>query len=312
MTGKSWGLDIRVWDVGLGTAIWADAASRDVMIDMGATDFYPFKHLDSYGQVNEVDLMIVTHPHQDHIRDVVHYDEVGFNISHLLRNSDHDEILEERVQEEDDESYLEIAKSYQNFVSRYQGEGSIDPTSEEFARGATFTCYFLNASEAPDGERYKRMNNMSVITVVERYGFKFVSTGDVMDDGLETIVENHPDIMDAVEDAHVLMAPHHGRNSGYLYEFVDHVNPTVAFISDKTDNGNNATAYSNLPEGQKAKNEITGEFTDEERKSLTTRNDGRLRVRANTATDWEISFRRQYAEERASRSTASNYHGRAD
>ena len=77
MTATIWGLDIRVWDVGQGTAIWADAASRDVLIDLGATEFSPLEHLDVRSGIETVDLLIVTHPHKDHIRDIVRYDDVA-------------------------------------------------------------------------------------------------------------------------------------------------------------------------------------------------------------------------------------------
>jgi len=78
--GKSMGMDLRVWDVGRGTAIWTDAASRDVLIDLGATEFSPLEHLDARSSINTVELLIVTHPHKNHIRDIVRYVDVEFSV----------------------------------------------------------------------------------------------------------------------------------------------------------------------------------------------------------------------------------------
>lgn len=311
MSSKSWGLDIRMWDVGLGDAIWANAASRDVIIDMGATSFSPLEHVESKTGVRTVDLMIVTHPHEDHIRDVVRYDDLDLRVSHLRRNKAHDALLEDKIEEEDDDHYLEIAGSYEVFVSKFTGPASIDPASEDFAEGATFRSFQLDRTDV-DGPRYKQMNNLSLITVIERYGFKLVTAGDLMTQGIETIIDDREDIMAAIADADVLIAPHHGRDSGYVNEFVDHIDPHIVFISDKPDNGNNASAYNRKPTGVRVLNERTGEVSDDPRNAITTRNDGRLRVRANTREDWLISYYPHYAKDRAHGSMAQSRRNIAD
>lgn len=285
MTGKVWGLDLRLWDVKRGTAIWADAADKDVFIDMGASDFSPLKHLsDRYG-VREINYMIVTHPHQDHIEDIVRYENLDLRVSTLCHNSATTPLLEANIDEEDDETYLNIATSYQEFLTRFTEPSSIDPTSGDWAQGATFTTFCLNA-ENVSGSRYKNMNNLSVMTVVKRAGFKLVTAGDILKSGLETMMEDS-EVREAVADADVLIAPHHGRESSYHSEFVDKVDPQITLISDKSDDGNNHDAYYQCS-GTVVYNERNEEPV--KRNVLTTRQDGRLRVRANTSDDWAVSF----------------------
>ena len=38
--------------------------------------------------------------------------------------------------------------------------------------------------------------------------------------------------MNAIENADILLAPHHGRESGYNVDFVNHVNPRLTVVSD--------------------------------------------------------------------------------
>lgn len=301
MTGKVWGLDLRLWDVGRGSAIWADAADKDVVIDMGATgDFSPLVRIsDRYG-VNHVNYMIVTHPHRDHIEDVVRYNDLGIRVSTLCHNPDATPLLETNMwEEDDDESYLEVAEAYKEFLDRFTQPSDIDPTSEDWARGTTFTTYSLSSGDV-SGQRYERMNNLSILTVIERSGFKLVTAGDLLEGGLETMMER-AEVRDSVANADVLIAPHHGRKSSYQKDFVDLVDPQLVLISDKPDEGNNHSAYYDNP-GTEVYNESTQEYVD--RNALTTRQDGRLRVRANTSTDWKVSFYPRYAERKAKGSMA--------
>lgn len=285
MTGKVWGLDLRLWDVKRGTAIWADAGDKDVVIDMGASDFSPLEHVSARHSVREINYMIVTHPHQDHIEDVVRYDDLSIQVSTLCHNPATSPLLQANINEEDDETYLNIATSYQHFLSRFTQPSSIDPTSDEWAQGTTFTTYSLELDDV-SGSRYEKLNNLSVMTIIERYGFKLVTAGDILKDGLATMMADRK-VRRAVSNADVLIAPHHGRESSYLKDFIEEVEPQIVLISDKADDGNNHEGYYQIPGGT-VYNEVAQEKVD--RNTLTTRQDGRLRVRANSKHDWLVSF----------------------
>lgn len=302
MTGKIWGLDLCLWDVRRGTAIWAKAADKDVVIDMGASDFSPLEHIsDRYG-VNEINYMVLTHPHKDHIEDVLRYEDLDLHVSTLCRNRATDDLLQAQINEEDDDTYLEIATTYQDFASRYCHESSINPESPNWAEGTTFTTHALGIDDV-SGSRYKKMNNLSVMTVIERHGFKLVTTGDILKSGLEILMEDSS-VRNSVADADVLIAPHHGRESSYLPEFVNLVDPQMVLISDKSDNGHNHSAYYTFP-GAQVYNERDGEYED--RRTLTTRKDGRLRVRANHEGDWLVSYFPRFESRKAKGAMAKAY-----
>ena len=85
------------------------------------------------------------------------------------------------------------------------------------------------------------------------------------------------DFKEAVKDAWVLVAPHHGRESGYHEEFVDLVKPDITIISDKSKTDTSASKkYSNKSKGYKVNNKLTEK--KEDRYCLATRKDGNIEV----------------------------------
>jgi competence protein ComEC len=85
------------------------------------------------------------------------------------------------------------------------------------------------------------------------------------------------DFRDAVKDAWVLVAPHHGRESGYYEDFVNLVNPYITVISDTNKGETSAVSkYYLKSKGYKVNNKLTGE--KEDRYCLTTRKDGNIEV----------------------------------
>lgn len=82
----------------------------------------------------------------------------------------------------------------------------------------------------------------------------------------------------AVEDADVLVAPHHGRESAYHSDFVSLVNPRLTIISDtaKSD-ASAADKYSAMSRGWS----VNGK----DRKCITTRNDGNIEVEFGESPD---------------------------
>jgi len=300
MTSGTYGLDIRMWDVELGTAMLAKAADKTVVIDLGASGFSPMQHISERHKISEIDYMVITHPHEDHIRDILQLINEGIHVKILARNEDTRPLIEQKIEEENNDCYVDIAQNYLDWTNKYKNPASEDPSSNEWADGATFSTYYLDIDDVKNISkvRYKQMNCLSIITIIEREGFKMISCGDVLNEGIEKIMDERQDIMNAIEDAHVLVAPHHGRESGYNSELLDHINPDIVLISDKTDNGDNANGYYQKPDGIPVYDEPDQEWTGP-RTVLTTRNDGRLRVRANHKDSWIVSYYDQFSDRKA-------------
>lgn len=95
------------------------------------------------------------------------------------------------------------------------------------------------------------------------------------------------DFKSAVSNADILVAPHHGRESAYLYDFVSLVNPRLTIISDTRKTEASAVdKYTQMSRGWELTNS-NGERV--ERKCLTTRKDGNIKVDFGESDDAKYS-----------------------
>lgn len=127
-------------------------------------------------------------------------------------------------------------------------------------------------------------NNLSVVTVVSFGSFKLVTCGDIEKNGFMELLVNQKDALNAVKDADVLIAPHHGRDNGYDAEIVKHINPALVVFSDshiQYDTQSTVGKYYSIARGAK----IVG---GSDRKVLTTRNDGHVRINVDPVTGWNV------------------------
>ena len=120
------------------------------------------------------------------------------------------------------------------------------------------------------------INNISAVVVLQLGTAKVVICGDNQKESLQELMQD-PEFVAAIQGALILVAPHHGRETGYLEEFAKTVNPYITIISD-TIKGETSVAdkYSNLSIGYGVFDGQTREMT--QRKCLTTRNDGNIEV----------------------------------
>lgn len=96
------------------------------------------------------------------------------------------------------------------------------------------------------------------------------------------------DFKNAVADADVLVAAHHGRKSGYCEEFVSLVNPGLTIISDtKFGETSVSDMYSQKSSGMCVHNHNTNKY--DMRRCLTTRKDGNIVVAFNENGEMRVS-----------------------
>lgn len=293
---------MRIWDVDEGSAAYVRANNRrNVVIDAGAgtknTEFSPLQWLNcpEFG-IPSLDYLIISHPHHDHIEDLRTIQELGMEPTILTRPASAAKLVEENIssaRKEGSIDYIKDAEYYLDLDERYNQTPSIPPDHPDWANGVTFNNYSTR-SPYLGSDNYHRINNLSIVTVIECFGFKLVMMGDLMPRGIETLFEPGNEAWEAVSDADVLIAPHHGRKSSFDRNLVNHINPDLVVFSDKDDQGHNATSDYSI--------HANGEFVLDEdndcRKSrnvLTTRNDGRIRIRANNSERWEASYKSHYA-----------------
>lgn len=319
-------LDIRIWDVEHGSAAYLDAGKRNVVIDCGAnTDWSPLRWIqDDKMGVKNIDYLIISHPHQDHIEDLDVMEELDLAPKIFRRPKSATEIVEgvlEDAKEKGHDDYVEDAEYYLYTLDEYDGELDVSPASPEWALDRSALGRFRTDGGIPDdgvtfhnygstdptlgSEPFHKLNNLSVTTVVNSFGFQFVTMGDLMPKGIAELKEN-PAAMAAIENSEVLVAPHHGRDSSYDEELVEHINPDIVVCSDEGDPQNPATKeYRSHASGVEVEHENTGNVVT--RYVLTTRKDGRIRIQASNPDSWTVSvYGRDYSTNMASTKRYNN------
>ena len=263
-------LRLIVWNVQHGSAAYIQTPNgKHIAIDLGAGEvFSPLTHLWQNG-IRKLDHVTITHPHMDHIDDILYFD--GFAPTtlwapqHLTEGAIRGGNPQPHQEAEDKiRKYLEITRRYtgsvvpQNDVTKPQNNGNVSVK--------TFV-----PSQASTGN----LNNHSVVTVLEYSGVKILIPGDNEPPSWEELLKR-PDFVTAIVGTHVLVAPHHGRESGFHAPLFDHFRPLITLISDGRTVDTSATArYTNVTRGFSVRRRIG---TRQDRKCVTTRNDGSIEV----------------------------------
>ena len=255
-----------VWNVELGLAVHIKTPNNKyIVVDLGSKqDFSPLKKLKGC----LVGYMVITHPHLDHISDIKNIDYAKPIILNRCRNFTREELLKD-VRNCDRDVFVQ----YCNFVDKYcwPVSDSDSPTHETAFEGLTAEVF-----QATNCDKSNK-NNSSSIVVVRYNKIKIIICGDNETESFQ-ILMNESKFKDAIFNADVLVAPHHGRESGYYDEFVKTVSPKLTIISDTTKSDTSvADKYSKASSGIIVTNRLT--FQHEKRSCLTTRNDGNIQIR---------------------------------
>ena len=251
-----------VWDVQLGLAIHVKAPNgKYIVIDLG-TGTYNTSPLKKRMWDN-IAYMVITHPHLDHISDILNFDINAPKIlcrPPLLTN---EEVMEgvRQCDRAKFEKYCQINDRYNSPVKYDDENYTGNPNNYGGLEIQTFST-----SECD----HNNFNNFSMITVFQFSGIKVIVCGDNEKDSFDKLMKES-DFKNAVRGADVLVAPHHGRESAYHFEFVSLVNPRITIISDTTKSDASAVdKYTQRSRGWTVRGK--------ERKCLTTRNDGNITV----------------------------------
>ena len=256
---------MKVWNVSLGLAIHVKTPNqKNIVIDLGSGDFSPIKKL----MFSTIHYMVVTHPHYDHISDILN---LPYNQPRIFRRAIG--LTEQEIMDLADDNTREKYKKYCDLDKEYINPISIDdennPGNPDNYGGLEIRTFSTSACS------HDNLNNFSVVTVLKLGNAKIVICGDNGQDSFERLMLND-DFRSAVEDACVLVAAHHGRKSGFYDDFVKIVRPYVTIVSDGKYGDTSATdRYSKISFGYDV--HLKSGKT-EKRYCLTTRNDGNISV----------------------------------
>src|SRR5690606_37472266 len=78
---------------------------------------------------------------------------------------------------------------------------------------------------------HNNFNNHSIVSIIEFAEIKIVIPGDNEKCSFDELMSQNS-FVEAISNADILLAPHHGRKSGYCSNFVSGVNPRLTVVSD--------------------------------------------------------------------------------
>ena len=192
-----------------------------MLIDGGMPSAYPnVESVLIQEGVTEIDVMVGTHPDQDHIA----------GLTAVLNDPDFDvrEVLVSHV--------TSPTLTYQNFMNAISSNGL---TAQTVFDGHTInldpsvdvTVISPPTSEVPDGTNASEANSNSLIIHMMYEGVSFLFTADATHTTESWIASNHSPL-----NINIMNGPHHGSRYSSTQNFISHVDPELVVFSANQNN----------------------------------------------------------------------------
>ncbi|MGB3366428.1 MAG: MBL fold metallo-hydrolase [Acidaminobacteraceae bacterium] len=200
-------LEIHVIDVGQGDSLLIKKGALEILIDAGPNEegIKVVEYLKG-NFVKEIDLVISTHPHEDHIG--------GMDI--VLDN-----IPVKRIIDSGDTLDTKTYRDYMNAVKRSGAELIFD-------NNIVYDYGDVKVQIIELGDNYKNTNENSVVSVISYNGKNILAAGDLEEDLEDELTQ----ILRAKNiNIDVYKASHHGSKTSNSKELLDYMKPEVILIS---------------------------------------------------------------------------------
>ena len=218
-------LKIKFWDVNHGSAAWVQTPNgKNIVIDLGSGSygqnngvFSPLMQLKNVHKVDELDMVIITHPHADHISDIKNFEALNPRFIERPKHLKEIEIRDANQVKDKEviDKYIEISNRYQfelpdsYTVFNPQNNGGV-----KFKIFKTETCSRTN------------INNHSVVTIIEYAGTKVIIPGDNEKESWDKLMVDR-EFISSIKGTDIFVASHHGRDSGYYGDLFNYFNPLI-------------------------------------------------------------------------------------
>lgn len=264
-----------IWDVEHGACAMLTPRTDEkdgalAMIDSGCTETWrPSSYIRNRLGRQRLDYLFITNADQDHMSDLQGLWNEGISVETTFRNPSYtgEELRNIKRKSgpltQDAQRYALMCEQYNQPVAVpfNAGMGGITAT--------TFWSPYPNFADT---------NDLSLIILVEYLGFKILFPGDLEKAGWKAILQR-ADFRDAVRDLNLLVASHHGRESGFYPGLFDCCQPSAVIISDKPiqhETQQMVPDYRQVADGG-----VYVETTGKRRHVLTTRRDGWIQITAS-------------------------------
>ena len=265
-----------LWDVGHGVSIWIRTPNgSNHWIDLGRTpEFSPSEHVGRAYGVSEIDYLVISHPDKDHLEDLPQFRATFGNPRALQRNEslpETDMFGKRTLQYQKD-----FAQLHKRFTSSIPHDRS--PTNPARNGGVRYAVRSLDHGTRVNRARIEG-NDTSIVVMLLYEGVLFACPGDIEPLGWHELWRRHESgYRPLIDEANhrFLVAPHHGRRSGYCKAMMDAVQPHATFISDVWGSSETHPAFRSDPLGARFRSGKTVKY-------YTTKRGGRVQVIVSSA-----------------------------
>lgn len=256
------------WNVQHGAAAYVQADNgRAIVVDLGngslstSAPFSPIEVLRARGALDELHLLVITHPHDDHLADLpslrgvpVRRVEAPLSIPKELLPKDNDVLIDE---------YLRLTTAH-----AYQPAFTLGQRLKEDWDGMKVRVFRPACKSA-------NINNYSLVVAFEYEGSWLMVSGDNEASSWEALLQDQA-FVSVLSSIDIFVAPHHGRESGFYAPLFEKLKPKLTIISDGPETDTTAVSrYSSVTRGMKVRYKNGGA---EKRYCVTTRCDGTVMV----------------------------------
>ena len=270
-----------LWDVGHGVSIWIKTPNdSNHWIDLGRTsNFSPSEHVGHTYHVTDIDFLVVSHPDRDHLEDLPQFKATFGDPRVLQRNKSipDTEMFGQRT--------FQYQKDYADLHKRFTASVQYNrsPTNPDCNGGVRYAVHSLDYGTLVKestilGSAVIEGNNTSIVVMLLYEGVLFVCPGDIEPFGWRELWNRHEtSYRPLIDDAHLrfLVAPHHGRKSGYSSDMMETIQPHAVFISDVWGDSETHPSFRSDPLGIRLQ---SGDVV----RYYTTKRAGRVQVAVST------------------------------
>lgn len=196
-------------DVGQGDCILVQVNNKNLLIDSGPkSDRRKLFNYLSGLNLNKLDYVIATHPHEDHIG----------NMDDIIKTYSIGTFYSPKVES--------TTKSFEDMVDALKDKNLkvhvLKNNSNSIDLGENTKVNVFS----PNKDFYDNLNNYSPVIKIQYGNTSFLFTGDAEKEVEKEILNNNEDI-----SADVLKVGHHGSSTSTSKDFLKKVNPSIAVIS---------------------------------------------------------------------------------
>jgi competence protein ComEC len=229
---------ITIWDVGHGLSTWIQTPNgHNHWVDTGFVSdprFSPSEHVYLNYDVRKIHYLTISHADKDHFDDLDNFIRCFGAPITFTRNPSVPFT----------EKYGSLSAGYQKALwtldESHKGPvpAGQEPWNQDWNGGVQVLQCWLDWSNAGN------INDSSIVTLYRYQGWLFILPGDIGPRAWDKLwLQHHLDISAMIRgtNARVLVAPHHGRSSGYSESMIEAMKPHLIVVSDE--HGKEPTDY---------------------------------------------------------------------